>query len=60
MLIPAATATDSNLILRPRDLNPYSALLVLMPKCLGFGTASSGVILPATYSYSPLPHRRWH
>ncbi|WP_116808769.1 hypothetical protein [Steroidobacter cummioxidans] len=50
MAIPAAMATDSNLILRPRDLNPYSGLAYfVLPKCLGFGTLAlplrSGMIL---------------
>jgi hypothetical protein len=39
MAMPAAIATESNLILRPRDLNPYSGLAYfVLPKCLGFGT----------------------
>jgi hypothetical protein len=34
-------ATESNLILRPRDLNPYSALAYfVLPMCLGFGTVA--------------------
>jgi hypothetical protein len=43
-------ATESNLILRPRDLNPYSGLACsVLPKRRGFGTVAlplrSGMIL---------------